>query len=173
MQMPQRPRSHVIEEESVLAFRRVLPPEWTFESTTHDYGTDGRFELVEANRATGPGFLAQLKGTDTDKPGALRRSFSVSTLNYPAAHAEPALLVRYIAKTGGIFGTWLHRRDFILRVDEQSTLETDDASRLAVWERLERRVEKLQQGASSTILLRELSADGTRRVLEVVANTSA
>lgn len=123
MMMPERPRSHVLEDLSVRAFTGALPAEWPRQEVRRDYGVDLRVEIFEGGRATGMAFWAQLKATDeADADKARRTRFDVSALNYMAAQAEPVLLVRYAASSGRLYGAWLHAQDLLLRREEQKTL---------------------------------------------------
>lgn len=118
--MPQRSRSHVLEDESFQALHESLPTEWTVTRVQHDYGVDARVEIFDQHHATGLGFLVQLKGTDeSDMAQALKTSFKVSSLNYLYAHAEPVLIVRYHAPTRALFGRWLHSKDIFLKHGNQ------------------------------------------------------
>lgn len=114
--MPGRPREHVLEEESCIALRALLPADWTVEPVRRDYGLDARVEVFRDGRATGRAFWAQLKGTDEpDLRRALGVSFATTTLNYLSVQADPVLLVRFHAPSGRSFGSWLHRQDIQLK----------------------------------------------------------
>lgn len=114
--MPGRPREHVLEEESCIALRALLPAAWTVEPVRRDYGLDARVEVFQDGHATGLAFWAQLKATDeADLRRALAVSFETSSLNYLSVQADPVLLVRFHAPSGRLFGTWLHRQDIRLK----------------------------------------------------------
>lgn len=120
--MPGRPREHVLEEQSLIALRTLLPAEWTLEPVRRDYGLDARVELFQDGQATGRAFWCQLKATDdTDLRGALRVGFATTSLNYLSVQADPVLLVRYHAPSDRLFGTWLHRHDIRLKRAGQKT----------------------------------------------------
>jgi tetratricopeptide (TPR) repeat protein len=120
--MPGRPREHVLEEESVIALRALLPAEWTLETVRRDYGLDARVEVFQDGRATGLAFWGQLKATDEpDLRRALKVGFETTSLNYLSVQADPVLLVRYHAPTRRLFGTWLHRHDIRLKRAGQKT----------------------------------------------------
>lgn len=121
--MPQRPREHVLEQESRDALRVVLPAEWPLTWIAEDYGIDGRVDLFANGAASGLAFGAQLKATDEpDLKQALRTKISVSALNYMSAQADPVLLVRYHAPTGALYARWLHRKDVVLKRKQQKTV---------------------------------------------------
>ena len=114
--MPGRPREHVLEEESFIALRDLLPAEWTLEEVRRDYGLDARIEVFEGGQATGLAFWAQLKATDEPNVRrSLKVSFETTSLNYLFVQADPVLLVRYHAPTRRLFGAWLHRQDIRLK----------------------------------------------------------
>ncbi|MDT0275537.1 DUF4365 domain-containing protein [Blastococcus goldschmidtiae] len=119
--MPGRTRDHELETASERALEQLLPEAWTVAPVQHDYGIDRRVEIFEEQQATGLGFLVQLKGTDADLPKALSEPFKVSALNYMQIQSESVLVVRYNAPTGSVFGFWMHRRDVILKKDDQKT----------------------------------------------------
>jgi tetratricopeptide (TPR) repeat protein len=122
MTMPQRPRSHVLEELSRTALRRVLPAEWIVTFVEQDYGIDARVEVFNDGLATGLAFWVQLKATDEpDLHKALRVSFEVTTLNYMSAQADPVLLVRLHAPSGELYVHWLHHDDVVLKTEAQKT----------------------------------------------------
>jgi hypothetical protein len=59
--LPQRPRAHVLEDESRRAFERALPSSWIFRREAMDYGLDGSVEVVEPDGSvTGRRFYVQL-----------------------------------------------------------------------------------------------------------------
>lgn len=120
--MPGRPRAHELETASERAFERILPDAWTVSLVQPDYGFDRRVEIFENKTATGLGFLVQLKATDADLRQALTESLQVSVLNYMQTQVEPVLVVRHHAPTGRIFGFWMHRRDVVLKRDDQKTV---------------------------------------------------
>lgn len=121
--MPGRPREHVLEEESLIALRALLPAAWSFEPVRRDYGLDVRVEVFQGGYATGLAFWAQLKGTDeADVKRALGVSFHATTLNYLSVQADPVLLVRFHAPSRQSFGTWLHRQDVRLKRTGQKSL---------------------------------------------------
>lgn len=123
MSMPQRPREHVVEEESRAAFRAVLPAEWTLAWIEQDYGIDARVDVFRDGAATGFAFGAQLKATDEpDLRKALKTKIDVSALNYMGAQADPVLLVRFHAPTGRVYSRWLHRKDVVLKRARQKTV---------------------------------------------------
>jgi hypothetical protein len=55
--MTNRPRSHRIEDQSRIAFERLLPPEWVYRRLCPDYGIDGAVEIFDdGGRSTGRQF---------------------------------------------------------------------------------------------------------------------
>lgn len=111
--MPKRPRQHQIEDESRIAFRASLPPEWVFRDSVPDYGIDGSVELFDrTGRSTGRLFLVQLKSTDeTDLERALVVSFRLEICQYYWSLDLPVLVVLYHAPTRKLYATWFHTFD--------------------------------------------------------------
>jgi hypothetical protein len=107
--MPQRPRSHQLEDQSRLALGKALPAEWTVERVVHDYGVDLRVEIFSGGRPTGSLFFVQLKSTDR-APGASGISVRVSTdhLNYWNRLPVPTMIVLWTAATDTLFWKWAH-----------------------------------------------------------------
>jgi tetratricopeptide (TPR) repeat protein len=109
--MPQRPRSHQLEEESARAFRAALPTQWVIRKVDPDYGIDCAVEIFDADgRATALSFSVQLKGTDEpDLAAALGGvRFRRETAEYYREQTLPVLIVRYHAPTGRLFARWFH-----------------------------------------------------------------
>lgn len=109
--VPQRPRSHQLEEESRQAFAAALPSRWVVRPVNPDYGLDCSVEIFDADeKATARSFSVQLKGTDepdlSRALGSIR--FSRETADYYRAQRLPVLIVRYHAPTGRLFARWFH-----------------------------------------------------------------
>jgi hypothetical protein len=69
--LPQRPRPHVLEEESRRAWHAALPPEWVPRRVDPDYGIDETVEIFEEGVATGLIFNVQLRATDDSDPNSV------------------------------------------------------------------------------------------------------
>lgn len=109
--VPQRPRSHQLEEESRQAFVASLPSRWVLREVHPDYGLDYTVEIFDIdNTATARSFSAQLKATDEPELsralGSVR--FSRETADYYRDQQVPVLIVRYHAPTGRLFARWFH-----------------------------------------------------------------
>src|SRR5713226_682048 len=105
--MPQRPRSHELEDESRRQFQMVLPSSWVFRPADPDYGIYGQVEIFSGDgQATGLIFLVQLKGTDN--PGQVED-----------------ILVRSLVERLGVFiltDSYLMNTDISYRVESGETL---------------------------------------------------
>lgn len=110
---PKRPRSHQLEQEAIVAFRKAIPTDWVFRELGQDYGIDGEVEIFDqAGEATGIKFLVQLKATDEkDKNKALSVIFSKATAEYFSSFDIPVLVVRYQAPADKVFVRWFHTFD--------------------------------------------------------------
>src|SRR6266508_1921968 len=124
--MPQRPRSHELEDASRIAFRAARPAKWLVRDVHQDYGVDLEVEVFdEGGSATGEMFLAQAKGTDQpDLTRALRVKLKVDHLAYYASLDLPVLLVLLHAPTGDLYAKWVHAFDPFGLVDEDTDQKT-------------------------------------------------
>ena len=111
--MPNRPRSHQIEDESRRAFSSKLPPPWLFHDETRDYGIDARVEIFDdRNLGSGRMFLVQLKATDQVELGrALSVKLKKDQHEYYRQLDLPVLIVRYHVPSKKIFVKWHHTFD--------------------------------------------------------------
>ena len=111
--MPSRPRSHQLEDESKRQFASILPSAWVFRGANPDYGIDGQIEVFDRNnKATGLMFLVQLKGTDeAHLKDALAIQFKLDTLTYYRKLDLPVMIVLYHSQTGHFFWRWTHEVD--------------------------------------------------------------
>ena len=76
--MGSRIRSHILEDESRIQLRVVLPKEWVLRDKTIDYGIDCEVEIFDVNgNPTGSVFWVQLKATDS-KSKKTQRSFRIN-----------------------------------------------------------------------------------------------
>lgn len=108
--MPQRPRQHELESASVRAFSSMLPPSWTDQPRTDDYGIDRDVEIFENGSATGLRFGVQLKSVESVKRNPSVR-IRLSTLQYWRSQADPVLLLLWDASTGRAWSIWQHQID--------------------------------------------------------------
>jgi hypothetical protein len=162
--MPRRPRSHQLEEESLLAFRGAIPTRWICREQRPDYGLDGEVELVdEADRATGVTFKFQLKATDTLGPRALSIVIPVEHYRYYEGARFPILLVRYVAGEQALYTRWLE--DFSLpsvaAQQQQVTLRFTSSDRWSdsTPSSIERRLERMPLYRSHGLLvIRDVAA---------------
>ena len=111
--MPKRPRQHQLEDESRIAFRRILPKAWVFRDTMPDYGIDGEVELFdEGGHGTGHLFKVQLKATDAvDLNRVLTIQLRLDTVRYYRSLGLPILIVRYHSQSQKLYHRWFHTFD--------------------------------------------------------------
>lgn len=112
--MPQRSRSHVLEDESRRAFEAAISPQFKFyERPQPEYGIDGDVEeFSETGEATSLHFFVQIKATDAvDLGNALSESVAIETANYWRRAPMPVLMVRYMAATDELYCRWFHQYD--------------------------------------------------------------
>ena len=105
--MPQRPRSHELEDRSRAKFSLALPNAWVFRNKDKDYGIDGEVEVFDSQgRATGLLFYVQLKATDALNPQAQTISLKLDALRYYRSLDIPVLLARYVEQEDAFFVKW-------------------------------------------------------------------
>ncbi len=109
--MPNRPRSHILEDESLEAFKSALPASWVVRSQTPDYGMDVLVQIFKEEKATPNYFFVQLKGTDKrfTKNSDPSYSFSTEHLSHYFKHPIPVMLVLYESKNKNLYFKWAHK----------------------------------------------------------------
>ena len=113
-ELPQRTRSHDLDDEAVRAFSSAVASSFKFRPREgREYGIDGTAEHFDAGgHATGLHFFCQVKGTDdVDLSSALATDIKVRTANYLRSASLPTLMVRYLAGTDQLFVRWFHQYD--------------------------------------------------------------
>jgi len=96
--LPQRPRSHEVDDLAVAALRYQAPGNWVLNEQRHDYGRDFVVTVPEtAGQVGGNDFWIQLKGSDAPHylvdGHYLSHDLSVATLNHLRLLSSPAMLV--------------------------------------------------------------------------------
>jgi len=107
LSLPKRPKQHLLESASRVAFERALAPGWIYRPESIDYGIDGTVEVVTSSgNVTGRRFAVQLKAT----AATTWRSFGIesSTAAYFRALSMPVLLVRYRSANDLLLVQWAH-----------------------------------------------------------------
>lgn len=122
--MPQRPRAHILEDESWEALYNAAPTHWVIRKSHPDYGIDGEIEIFDdSGTATGLIFYFQLKATDLkDKKKALTYRFKKDTIIYYKSFQVPVLLIRYISVTKELYYRWASSVDFYYSKSESKTI---------------------------------------------------
>jgi len=104
--MPNRPRSHVIEDLAQAKFTLAIQPGWILRSKDKDYGVDWEAERLGENvSGTGDVFYVQSKATDVE---ASAQSVQIKTdrLRYLTSFEVPAIIVRYCVPTDTTYWMW-------------------------------------------------------------------
>jgi Tfp pilus assembly protein PilF len=111
--VPERPRSHQLEEESRRAFGQAIPSSWVHRPIQPDYGIDFEVELFKDNgSATGTKFYVQLKATEKKRLElALAIPLRKDTASYFQSLPVPVLIVLFHAPTNQLFARWFHEYD--------------------------------------------------------------
>ncbi len=135
--MPNRPRSHQLEDESRRGFCALLPPNWVVRDVTPDYGVDLSVEVFdEAGTASGLTFNVQIRATDSANERIARRLRLAKTQQaYLATLDSPVLLVRYHSPGKRFYSQFLHEwssssppsQSVVFRDEHQWTDQTGDA----------------------------------------------
>ncbi|MEG3001552.1 MAG: DUF4365 domain-containing protein [Comamonas sp.] len=129
--MPNRIRSHILEERSLAFLRDVFPDTWTIHPFTRDYGIDVQVEVFSENGdRTGIRFYGQVKATDKNESDDLLR-LDRSHFEYWSAHTDPVALFRYFDKTKKLQWCWLHDVDWLMKPGNESL---DVAGLLKAWD---------------------------------------
>ncbi|MCA1695940.1 MAG: DUF4365 domain-containing protein, partial [Actinobacteria bacterium] len=171
--MPQRPRSHVLESLSRNAFKDLLEARgWVVHRLDdHDYGLDDHVEVFVAGSATGLKFYAQVRATDEPN---LHKALGVRVRRqqqaYFGAVGDPVLVVRYHAPSQRLFGQWFHRIDpyprtepsGTIRIPESSVLTEDNVGELANEVALVRTVRSARVSWPLDVIVRCASQDEAR-----------
>tara|TARA_Y100000815_G_scaffold275721_1_gene316413 strand:- start:2627 stop:4537 length:1911 start_codon:yes stop_codon:yes gene_type:complete len=104
--VPNRARSHILEEQSVRRFGDALPSGWVYRSKTPDYGIDGEVEIFDADgSSTGISFNVQLRATDSVER-ADRVRLEVDELDYYGSLDVPTVVVRYGSPDETLYWQW-------------------------------------------------------------------
>lgn len=114
VKLPQRPRAHVLQNESITFIKQSFPSEWIIESGQIDYGIDLIVEIVKNGDVTGAHFLLQLKGTDSIK--ILRNediTYRCKTRTLQYFLERPELVIFLVYSSAEKTGYWIWIQDFI------------------------------------------------------------
>lgn len=122
--MPQRPRTHSLEDESKNKLRLLLPERWVFRDKTHDYGIDGEVELIdEIRNLTGLMFYVQLKATDSKQNRVIHSvSMDIETIRYFYSLDVPVLIVRYSSLGDEFYVKWSSSIDLYYSKPDSKTI---------------------------------------------------
>lgn len=117
--MPQRSRTHQLEDKSINEFRRLLPEQWVCREKGRDYGVDLEVEIFgNDGQATGYFFNVQLKATD-DAEKFDKVTIKTDRLHYLASLNVPAIVARYCDPTGA--WRWIWNREALAQVAKPDT----------------------------------------------------
>jgi len=95
--MGSRTQNHIIEDESRLFFRGLLPAHWVFRDKHEDYGIDCEVEIFDTDgNPTGYVFWVQLKGTASKELNTIQSmSFKNEKIDQFKRYEIPVMIVRY------------------------------------------------------------------------------
>jgi tetratricopeptide (TPR) repeat protein len=104
--MPQRPKSHQLEDFSKKQFNKLIPSEWVVRDKSHDYGIDLEVEIFASDgSSTGLIFYVQLRATD-DANSSRRLVIGLEQLKYFYSLKIPTMIVRYCRTRDTFFWRW-------------------------------------------------------------------
>jgi tetratricopeptide (TPR) repeat protein len=121
--MTSRTRSHVLEDLSREAFKRLLigPLGWVVRDIPIDYGIDVEVEIFSPDGSkTGLTFKVQLKGMEApDRIGPFR-DVALDHVRYWRRLDVPVLLIAYDDSTESVYGRWIHSLDLDVKPDQKT-----------------------------------------------------
>ncbi|MGV1767994.1 DUF4365 domain-containing protein [Rhizobium rhizogenes] len=104
--VPNRSRSHQLEDVSITYFKSILPEAWVCREKDRDYGVDLEVEIFdELGDATGLMFYAQLKATD-NPDRETKAVIPVDRIRYLQSLDAPSILVRYSTPNKNVYWRW-------------------------------------------------------------------
>jgi len=133
-----RVRSHVLEEESRIAFKNIIPTEWVVRRQEPDYGLDEQVQIFKNGKPTRYYFFVQIKGSDKIPENQESPNFGLKTerlLQYEN-NPLPVMLVLYDSKGNRLFYEWVSTLikdsppDFIRKLHFQNTVRVSFDKRL-------------------------------------------
>lgn len=108
--LPQRPRTHNIEELSERFFNNHLPDNWFSHKPDNDYGVDLIVDLFDGTDATGLELLVQLKSSENrNNSDQESQTLRVATYNYLLRKLQVVLLVKYVVPDNEAY--WILLKD--------------------------------------------------------------
>ena len=113
----QRPKQHIIEEESRKRFALLIPDEWVTNDFVKDYGKDINVEIFKDNESTvGKIFICQLKGSSKVVfNDVMEIPIKINVLSYYNTLQQQVLLVFYSTLNQKFWAIWanqlLHKYD--------------------------------------------------------------
>jgi hypothetical protein len=166
--LPQADRNSVLQQESIRALQRALPPDrFVFRSEgTIDAGVDGSLELLIESEYTNLRAQVQLKGTDSEETrtdGDVAYRVKVSNLNYLLNGPSP-LYVLYVAPLKQLRFVWA--RDERNRIELENPAWIDQATITLSFNKQvdEAAIAEIHHRVRSEAILDRRSRDGLSRI---------
>ena len=148
--MPQRPHSHVQEDNSRKFFTNNMPNQWTLSEQRQDYGVDLVVEIFRDQCATGSTFIVQLKSTDKKFQGEqVSIQIDRKNLNYLKQRVEPAIIVLHVSSENEAFYIWERELQIDWEKEQQSHVINIPKSRKLSeinWNKVEEFVNVVREG---------------------------
>lgn len=110
-----RGRTHILEDESLVELKRILPKEWVVREKPKDYGIDVEVEIFNSKGSyTGFVFWIQLKATDSKKSkGHKSVLLPIAKIEQLAHYELPVALFRYNSLNKTFYFEWISRYAYL------------------------------------------------------------
>lgn len=120
--MPQRPRQHILEDESRIFFQQSIPKNWVVRDKSKDYGVDCEVEIFnDSGNATGLVFWVQLKATDSEAKKAIKKlSLDKDKVSQLTSYEIPILIVRYSSSEKSQYFKWARKIPISAKLNKRS-----------------------------------------------------
>jgi len=127
-EVPLRPRTHTLEDESERHFRQAVPPEWVVRKLQPDYGLDLTVEIFDlTGHSTPDSFHVQLKATDEEDVNTALRSirFRRELAEHDWSLPIPVLVVRYHSPSRQLYARWFHAYNPLVAARQDAQSDAD------------------------------------------------
>jgi hypothetical protein len=112
IQLPKRPKSHIICDEGVKIFMSHCPSSWVINEVKIDYGIDFRIEISQGEVVTGEEFSVQVKSHNSIKISSSNKAIEriePTTINYWIRKLQPILIVSVDISKNIFWFDWFHK----------------------------------------------------------------
>ena len=110
-----RNRTHILEEKSFDALKRLFPDQWVVRDKSKDYGIDAEVEIFDKKgNPTGLVFWVQLKATDSER-ATIQKSIRmpIVKIRQLSKYDLPVAIFRYSSVANSFVFDWIKRHAFL------------------------------------------------------------